>query len=194
MTTKTATIVANPLRIQALPLAQSAALVIAGAAVIALASQVKIPVGPVPITLQTLVIPLLALAFGLRRGVTTTLVYIGVGLAGAPVFAGGAGGTSILAGATFGYLIGMVAQAAIVGAMSDRAVTTGWRYAAGMCAAFVAPFVPGLIWLAVFMGNAATFTGVLAAGLLPFIPGELIKAAIVTGSLPTLRALGRLAR
>lgn len=193
MTTSTS-IVTNPIRIKALPAVQSAVLIAAATALIAFASQVKIPVGPVPITLQTLVIPLISLALGFRRAVITTVVYIAVGLAGAPVFAGGLGGTSILLGATFGYLLGMVGQAAIIGWMSDRGVTSGWRYVGGMLGAFTAPFVPGLIWLAVFLGSGATWVTVLSVGLVPFVPGELIKMVLVTMSLPALRAYGRIVR
>lgn len=193
MTTSTS-IITNPIRMKALPVVQSVVLIAAATALIALASQIKIPVGPVPITLQTLVIPLVSLALGFRRAVITTIVYITIGLVGAPVFAGGLGGTSILFGATFGYLLGMVGQAAITGWMSDHGVTSGWRYVGGILGAFSVPFVPGLMWLAVFLGDGATWVTVLSVGLVPFVPGELIKMVFVTVSLPTLRAFRRIAR
>ena len=160
-----------------------AALVIAGSLLIALSAQlaVRLPFTPVPITAQTLAVLLTGALLGWRRGVAAVLLYLGEGLAGLPVFAGGGAGPGHMAGPTGGYLIGFLLAAFTTGWLAER----GWDRRFGttflaMLAGNVLLYVPGLLWLAQFVGADK----VLALGLYPFIIGDLIKVLIAAALLP----------
>ncbi len=159
-------------------------LVLAGSVLIAVSAQaaVHLPFTAVPITGQTFAVLLVGGLFGARRGVATVLAYIVEGAIGLPVFANGAGGAAYLAGPTGGYLIGFVAAAWIVGRLAQR----GWdrRFvttAAAMTFGTVAIFVCGMSWYAVFVGPLQVFAG----GLLPFLPGGIVKIVLAAALLPS---------
>ena len=78
------------------------------AAIIALCAWITVPVGAIPVTLQTLAVCLIAGLFGAKRGTAAVLVYILIGAVGVPVFSGFKGGIGVLAGATGGYIIGFI--------------------------------------------------------------------------------------
>src|ERR687893_2110175 len=99
-----------------------AVLVVAFSAFVALMAQVAIPLWPVPLTLQTLAVLLTGAALGSRRGTLALLVYLAEGAVGLPVFAGGASGVAYMLGPTFGYLVGFVLAAGLVGWLAER----GW--------------------------------------------------------------------
>lgn len=93
-----------------------------GVIFIALLAQVRLELGPVPITGQTLGVLLIGAAYGLSLGTLTLVSYLIVGGLGLGVFAGGAAGWSVLSGMTAGYLLGFVLAAAVVGYLAQR----GW--------------------------------------------------------------------
>lgn len=161
---------------RALPLARDAGLVLAGALVVALAAgpRFDLPFSPVPITLQTAAVALVGATLGARRGALALLAYLVEGVAGLPVFAGGASGLAYAIGPTGGYLLGFVLSAAVAGWLTDR----GWgvgplRVLVVFLAAGAAVYLLGVPWLAQFVGPERA----LAAGLLPFLPGDLVKTA-----------------
>lgn len=164
-------------------LAYDAALVLAGSLFIALSAQLalRLPFSSVPITGQTLAVLLTGALLGSRRGALSALAYLGEGLAGLPVFAGGAGGAAPLLGPTGGYLAGFVAAAYVTGWLAER----GWYRRAGtvvlaMLLGNVLLYAPGLAWLARFVGADKA----LALGLYPFIAGDLLKIALAASLLP----------
>lgn len=162
-----------------------AALVLAGSLLIALSAQIAIPLpfSPVPITGQTMAVLLVGALLGARRGSLAVLVYIAEGMAGLPVFApGGAVGPARLLGPTGGYLVGFVAAAYLVGLLAER----GWdrrvsTTAAAMALGNVVIYTIGVLWLTVFVGS---LSAALAAGVVPFIPGDLVKIVIAALLLP----------
>jgi biotin transport system substrate-specific component len=165
-------------------------LLIAGAtAVTALAAQVAIPVpwSPVPITGQTFAVLLSGAVLGARRAFLAQALYLAEGACGLPVFAGGAAGLAVLAGPTGGYLAAFPVAAFVTGALAER----GWdrRFAtmlAAMLIGSVAIFALGLAGLSRFVPS----NGLLAAGLLPFVPGDLVKSSLAALAFPALwRAL-----
>jgi biotin transport system substrate-specific component len=85
----------------------------------------SIPVGVVPITLQTLAVVLAGLVLGPRRGFLATLLYLAVGFAGLPVFAGGAAGLGLLAKPSVGYLLAFPFGAALAGYLAR--LFASWR-------------------------------------------------------------------
>lgn len=161
-----------------------------GVALLALLAQVRIEIGPVPITGQTLGVLLIGSTYGTWLGGLTLTAYLLAGGLGLGVFAGGAAGWSVLTGATAGYLFGFVAAAAVVGYLAQR----GWdrhyrRTALAMLIGNIIIYLPGLWWLSRFAPDGAT---TLQWGLTPFIPGDLIKLLLAVALLPTAwRLLGR---
>ena len=158
-------------------LLREAILILSGSVLVALASQIAIPLpfSPVPITGQTFAVLLIGASLGSRRGALSMVAYIAAGALWIPVFAGGAAGPARLIGPTGGYLFGFITAAWIVGRLCER----GWDrrlFSAilAMAAGMVVIYILGLTWLAFFVGAG----NVLALGLLPFIPGALIKLAL----------------
>ena len=160
-------------------LASNVALVVAGAAFIGLAAQVSIPLPgtPVPVTGQTFAVLLAGAAGGLWRGLASAALYAVVGLAGVPWFAGGASG---LVTATFGYILGFVLAAAVVGALAERGWTrTPWRTFASMLVGSAVIYAVGVPWLKAALG--VTWAKAFSLGLTPFLVGDLLKAALAAG-------------
>lgn len=177
-------------------LATDAALVAGGALFTAAMAQLEVPMWPVPITGQTLAVVLVGATLGARRGMLSLLVYAVAGLAGAPFFADMQGGLQSLALPSFGYVIGFIPAAGLVGWLARR----NWdrnvgRAAVAMLLASAIPFVTGLPYLAVALGQLGApndVQSVLAAGLYPFIVGGIAKALIAAGILPLAwKAVGR---
>ncbi len=176
--------------------AVDAALVVAGAAVVALLAQVEIPLWPVPITGQTLGVIVVGAALGAWRGAAALTTYMIAGLAGLPVFAGFTGTIAALAKPSFGYIIGFVLAAFVAGWFAERAWDRKpWLAFVGFAIASVVPFLFGVPYLAYILnvvgGAQLTFLQVLEAGVFPFIVGGIIKALIAALLIPAAWALVR---
>ncbi|AOP45843.1 biotin transporter BioY [Streptomyces lydicus] len=161
---------------------RDAALVVGGAALTGLAAQIAVPVpgSPVPVTGQTFAALLVGASLGAGRGLLSLALYALAGLAGLPWFAAGTSG----AGATFGYIVGMLLAAGLVGALARRGGDRGvLRTAATMAAGTAVIYGVGVPYLALSahlpLGQAA------AVGLVPFLIGDALKAALAMGALPT---------
>lgn len=171
------------------------ALVVTGAAVVALLAQAEWRIGPVPITGQTLGVMLVGGALGMRRGAAALTTYLLAGLAGAPVFAGGGGGPAYVLMPSFGFIVGFIGAAAIAGWAAERAWDRDVLPAlAGFCLATAAPFVVGVPYLALITGMTDPAT-IAAAGITPFILPGLIKAGLAAVLFPLAwRLVGRAGR
>ncbi len=161
-------------------------LLVVGAAVLtALAAQwrIHLPFTPVPITGQTFAVLLTGAALGARLGAYGQGLYLVAGALGAPVFADASGGIEVLTGATGGYLVGFVVAAGLVGWMAEHRQD---RSFATMFTAFVVGSV--VIYLFGVVGlMAATGFGLeeaVSKGVVPFLLGDLIKAAAAGVLLP----------
>jgi biotin transport system substrate-specific component len=173
-----------------------AALVLAGAAVVALLAQIEIPLWPVPITGQTLGVIVVGAALGSRRGAAALTTYMLVGLAGLPVFAGFTGTMAAVGKPSFGFVIGFIFSAFVAGWFAERAWDRRPALAfVGFALASVVPFLFGIPYMAfilnVVMGLDLSFVEILEAGLLPFIVGGLIKAGLAAAIIPGAWALVR---
>lgn len=166
-------------------------MIAAGVAFLALLAQVRVQIGPVPFTGQTLGVLLLGAAYGARLGALTTVGYALLGVVGLPLFAGGASGFAYLMGPTGGYLIGFVLAATLLGALAER----GWDRSYGltalaMLAASAVVYLAGLTWLTAALGG--DLGAAVSAGLLPFLVGDAVKLGLAVVLLPTVwRALKR---
>lgn len=159
-------------------------LALGGSLLIAALAQVVIPLGftPVPITGQTLGVLLVGAALGSRRGAASVALYLAQGLAGLPFFSGGTAGLAVLIGPVGGYLMGFLPAAFVAGWLAEKGLDRRFRSAlAPFLVGEVIIYACGLSWLALFVG----WSNVLSAGLLPFIPGDLIKLALAGAALPT---------
>ncbi len=157
----------------------------AGSALLAVAAHVAVPMLPVPITLQTLAIPLLVLALGRNLAVMATLLYLAEGALGLPVFAPLAGPPGLV-GPTAGYLWMYPVAAFAMGALLDRGLTTTYagRWAA-IFAGTVLVFAGGVWWLTVVY--QFTLAQAFAAGVAPFIVGDFLKVSLAA-ALPSQAA------
>ena len=160
-------------------LLHKAAAVGLGVAILTLASKVQVPFWPVPMTLQTLAVLIIGATGGLRLGVSTVLAWLGLGAIGAPVFATGAG-LAYMMGPTGGYLAGFLLAAVVVGYLADKGQgRTILSALAMLLAGEVAIYALGLGWLSALIGTQKA----ISAGLLPFIPAEILKLALGTAIL-----------
>ena len=172
---------------------RSALLVVAFALLTAALAQVKISLGftPVPITGQTLAVLLAGTSLGMSRGAASQLVYWVMGLVGLPFYSGGDHGWKSGTGATFGYLMGFIVAAAVVGYLAerrhDRQVMSSLS---AMALGTVIIYAMGALWLAHKL-NVPVATGesnALTMGVTPFLVGDFIKMAIAGFAAPAVWA------
>lgn len=152
------------------------------AALIAISSQLSIPIGPVPHTLQVFFVMLAGLILGGRWGFTSVAVWVALGAFGLPVFAQGKAGAVHLLGPTGGFLLGFALCALLVGKLTERAslgygrtllvllLGLGVVYAVGL-AGFMASF-------AYFLHKPMTLDKAMTLAMLPFLPFDIIKTAM----------------
>jgi biotin transport system substrate-specific component len=157
-------------------------LVVGAAAFVAVCAQIAIPLPftPVPLTLQTFAVVLSAGVLGSWRGAAAMLLYAVVGSLGAPIFFLGSSG---FGGVTFGYVIGFIVGAFVVGRIAEHGATrTFWRAVGLMVLGNAIIYVFGTTWLAISLQwDVAT---ALTKGVLPFLVGDAIKILIAAGVLP----------
>jgi biotin transport system substrate-specific component len=167
------------------------AMVVVGSLVLAAAANIKIPLSPVVINLSTLAVALIAAGFGWRIGVAAVALYIAEGLSGLPFFANGGGWAYVLS-PSFGFIVGYLPMAFIIGWAADRGASRslpkmfGWMVVAdAVCFAF------GLAWLLVVANAVLSAGGELPkwlqggdlltigwnAAIQPFIVWDILKMA-----------------
>ncbi|TAN32558.1 biotin transporter BioY [bacterium] len=164
---------------------RDAALVAGYAALVGLSAQIviRLPFTPVPITGQTFGVLLGAMVLGWRRGLLGMVVYTLVGLAGLPWFAGATGGANAIFLPSFGYIVGFIGAAAVIGRLAGLGLDrTPWGALGAMIAGNVVVYAAGATWLAfaIHVGPATA----LALGVTPFLLGDALKALIAAGLLP----------
>ena len=171
------------------------AVIAVSAALITICSWISIPVGPVPVTLQTLAVLAVLLTTGGRRGTIAVAVYLALGAIGIPVFSGFKGGPAAFAGPTGGFLIGFLAAALVYWLLEKlvfaRLMTTQKKKIIfGFVISVIFELIMysvGVIW---FMTVYAAQTGpvglvtVLGWCVIPFIIPDLVKiaAAVIISS------------
>jgi biotin transport system substrate-specific component len=168
------------------------ALVVGAALLTALCAQIVVPLGfsPVPVTGQTFAVLLTAAALGPLRGLLGQALYVLLGFVGLPFYSDASSGPQVLFGATGGYLIGFVVAGAVVGWCARRGLDRDVRSAAvAFLLGSVVIYAIGVPWLAVVADM--TLGEAVVAGLLPFIPGGILKAALAAGLLPAAWRLTR---
>ncbi|MCL0038997.1 biotin transporter BioY [Dehalococcoidia bacterium] len=157
------------------------------AALTAVGAFIAIPIGPVPITLQSLFVHLAGALLGSHLGALSQLIYILAGIIGLPIFHGGVGGLGVLLGPTGGYLIGFVAGAYITGKLIEMREKPGFLWIAMSCVAgLVVIYIVGMLQLSIVADLPVT--GALAVGVVPFLIGDAIE--IIAATFITLKLRG----
>ena len=160
-------------------------LAIVGSLALWVSAKLSIPFWPVPLTMQTLVVLVIGMAFGARLGAATVLLYLAEGAVGLPVFSGTPEkgiGLAYMMSTTGGYLVGFVLAAGAVGFLAER----GWdrspvKTALAMLLGNILIYMTGLLWLGTIVGWDKP---VLAWGLTPFLAGDAVKIAAAAVLMP----------
>jgi len=156
------------------------------AALTAVGAFLSIPIGPVPIVLQSLFILLAGVLLGRTWGTASVGIYLLAGAFGLPVFAGGAGGIGRFFGPTGGYLLGFLPAVYITGLISEKRKTVLKDVVAMICgSALIYTF--GVSWLKVITGME--LNKAVAVGMLPFLPGDALKIAAAAFIAKSVRPL-----
>ncbi len=143
---------------------------------------IPLPWTPVPITAQTFAVLLAGILLGRYWGGLSMVIYLAIGLAGVPWFAGTTGGIGIIIGANGGFLIGFILAALFIGHFSDKYINArSFRPMLGLLifASLFLIYIPGLIqlsaWLYLVNGSVPGIWSILSMGVLPFIFGDILK-------------------
>jgi len=178
----------SPLRLESRSFAWRAGAVIVGSLLLALSSQIKVPMYPVPMTMQTFAVTLIGALYGWRLGAVTVIAWLFEGLIGLPVLAGAAGGAAYFVGPTGGYLVAFPIAAALTGWLAER----GWNGSrlalafAAMLAGNALCLVIGVAWLGVLIGLPKR----IAVGAVPFLLGAVLKSALAAATLKAFAPRG----
>ncbi len=143
-----------------------------------------IPFSPVPISFATMVLFFCVYILGTKRAVICYFIYMLIGLVGLPVFSGFSSGLGKLLGPTGGYLIGYLFMILCSGFFIQKFPSHKLLCILGMCLGSAICYLFGSLWLS-FVGHMNLLTA-LGAGVLPFIPGDLIKIAITAVTAPSI--------
>ena len=149
-------------------------------------SQLRIPLWPVPITMQTFGLFVIAFLFGSKKGALSILAYVLAGIVGFGVFAGHKSGIAAIMGPTGGYILGFLVCVYVVGLMIEKGHGRT-KKSIVLCIVIgnVIIYTFGLIGLRLYLGNIGLWK-ILMAGLIPFLIGDALKILAAIGLFPYL--------
>lgn len=156
------------------------------AAVISAVAPFALPIGPIPITLGTLVMYLAGYVLGGKGAGAAVLVYVLLGAVGVPVFNGFTGGLGVVAGPTGGYIVGFIPMAFLAGLGMEQFPQNRVLQLCGMIFATAVLYALGTAWFCVQAGKS--LAAALSVCVFPFIPGDLAKMAVALAFGPMIRA------
>ena len=163
---------------------QQMALVAIMTALTCILAPFSLPIGPVPISLTNLVIYFSLYLLGWKLGTLSYVIYLLIGLVGVPVFSGFTAGPAKLFGPTGGYLIGFIPMAIICGFAFEKFSNRGMQIV-GLAIGTIVAYIFGTAWLAI--EAHLTFYQALLAGVIPYIPGDLVKIILVVLAGPIVK-------
>lgn len=151
-------------------------------ALTAIGASISIPLGPVPITLQSLFVLLSGLVLGSRKAFFSQTAYVLLGLAGLPVFAGFSGGIQSVTNPSFGFVIGFVAAAFSAGKISEKQTCSTKNSALSVLVGTLVIYAIGIPYmyyvLNIILAKNLNIIQILSMGMFMFIPGDILKAVI----------------
>lgn len=146
------------------------------AALTAVLAQFSVPIGPVPISLATFSVFLAGGILGAGGGLVSQVIYILLGAAGLPVFAGFSGGAGIIAGPTGGYIVGYAAGAWLIGLMTERFGRKVFPLAVSMIAGMAVCYFLGTVWFIIVTKRTVWESMMIC--VFPFLIGDALKIAV----------------
>lgn len=155
------------------------------AAVIAVTAPFAVPVGPIPLSLCSLMVCLAGYVLGWKLGGTAVLVYVLLGAVGMPVFSSFASGVGKLLGPTGGYILGYLPLALLTGWAAERFPDRRRLQLLGMALGTAVLYALGTLWYC-FQAKV-DLEAALSLCVLPFLPGDLVKLAVAAAVGPVLR-------
>ncbi|WP_347938802.1 biotin transporter BioY [Rickettsia oklahomensis] len=168
------------LNLISLPLIKRQAMeIVLGVALLAICSQIIIPIKPIFISLQTVAVMFIGLTYNKTTGPLTILSFITLGVMGIPVFGGFSSGLRVLLGPTGGYLAGFLIAGYVMASLKDKIFTSNkWLNQISLCLiGNIIIMSSGWMWLFKFLGVSGAFYG----GVLPFIIPGIIKSFLLIG-------------
>ncbi|WP_167956481.1 biotin transporter BioY [Anaerosporobacter faecicola] len=153
------------------------------AALLAVCSQIQIPLPMVPINLALFGAYLAGALLGPKHGTISVFIYVLLGASGVPVFAGFTGGFRCVIGPTGGYIIGYIIAAFAVGFLTKKLGYTWWKLSLSMIIGMMLCYIVGTIWFMNVMKFSLSTS--LVYCVYPFLPGDAIK--ILAATFLTLR-------
>lgn len=148
------------------------------AAILCVLAPLSLPIGPIPISLATLIMYLAAVILVPKLSTMSVVVYILLGLVGLPVFSGYAGGVGKIAGPTGGYIIGYIPMAFIAGYITHKFIDKKYMAVVGMVAGTAVLYLIGTIWFVAQMKCEVGYA--LSVCVVPFLLGDAIKIVVAT--------------
>ncbi|MCI8590454.1 MAG: biotin transporter BioY [Clostridiales bacterium] len=148
------------------------------AALIAVCSQILIPISAIPINLALFAVWMCGAVLGWLYGSIAVITYIALGAIGIPVFTNFRGGIGVLAGPTGGYIVGYLVGVLLCGALIGRFSKTFWMYPVAMTLGCIVCYAFGTLWYMIL-----THTGLISAltmCVLPYLPGDVIKIILAS--------------
>ena len=155
------------------------------AAVLCAAAPFSITIGPVPLTLATLIVYIAAGSLDWKYGVLSVVLYIALGAVGIPVFSNFEGGFHKIAGLTGGFIIGYIPCALASGLIPSLFRNKPWMYALGMVIGTALLYTCGVAWY--MLQTRATAAASIAVCAAPFLPGDAVKITAAYITAPRLR-------
>ena len=151
-------------------------------ALTAVGAFISIPIGPVPITLQSFFVLLSGIILGSKKAVFSQITYLLLGLIGFPIFSGFSGGLQHIFKPSFGFIIGYIAAAYVVGKLTEEKTVTQYLWAAVLIGILII-YTFGLPYmyyiLNIMLNNNFSIVEILQLGMFAFIPGDALKAVII---------------
>lgn len=141
-------------------------------------SQLSLPIGPVPITLQTFAVLMIGYLLSPKNAVLATSIYLIMGLFGLPIFSNFMGGFQSFLLPSFGFILGFIPASYL----QAKYLTKYSNLAIAGIINFAVTYVIGLTYMAlilnIYLNSQLNFVGILMAGMIPFIPGDLLKLVV----------------
>lgn len=152
-------------------------------ALLIVSAQIAIPIGPVSITLQSLVILIIGLVFPKKQAVLIAFLYLLLGLLGLPIFAQAMGGPHSVFLPSFGFILSFIPALWLMGEVRER--NSGKDFKRDLSAVLLGNLVIyffGILYMSfiliVYLGNEMTLWKVLSVGMIPFIPADIVKSVL----------------
>ena len=142
---------------------------------------ISIPLGPVPVTLQTLFVVLSGLILGAKLGAMSQITYVFLGLIGLPVFSGGTGGLTTVVSPTFGFLMSFIVAAYVIGKLTEKNKSLSkiiYSVIIGSLVIYIIGVPYFYFIFTSYMGKSINFYAALKYACIPFIPGDIIKTLL----------------